>query len=246
MAVDDDFEAYIRDVNDKTRQYLEYLHRENHMLVKSAKKLEMEHQALVAHVSALNLELERRTSRESEMQEELRKIERESEEFSGRYVEVQRQNGNLATMYVASYRLHATSKQDEVLAAIKEIVANLVGSEEIAIFKVGAESASLNLISSTGIDEAKYQSVALESTCIGRLAQGKRVHVVEQKHPEEPDLKVCIPLRIDGALMGAIAIFRLLPQKTAIARVDREVFDLLASQSAIALHYSSLAADADA
>jgi GAF domain-containing protein len=44
-----------------------------------------------------------------------------------------------------------------------------------------------------------------------------------------------IPIAMAGRSMGAIAIFRTLPQKTAFSGVDHELFKLLAAQAAPAL-----------
>ena len=43
-----------------------------------------------------------------------------------------------------------------------------------------------------------------------------------------------------SGLCGAIAIFRLLPQKAAVEDLDRELFDLLATQAGMALHCAAL------
>jgi hypothetical protein len=47
-------------------------------------------------------------------------------------------------------------------------------------------------------------------------------------------------LSLDGRVTGAIAIFRLLPQKAGIEDVDRELFGLLATHAAVALYCSAL------
>ena len=60
----------------------------------------------------------------------------------------------------------------------------------------------------------------------------------------EERLTACIPLVLDGKVTGAIAIFRLLPQKAGIEDVDRELFDLLATHAATALYCTSVAREA--
>jgi hypothetical protein len=49
-----------------------------------------------------------------------------------------------------------------------------------------------------------------------------------------------VPLKLEGKVMGVIAIFRLLPQKGGIEDLDRELFDLLATQAAFALYCTGL------
>jgi len=53
-------------------------------------------------------------------------------------------------------------------------------------------------------------------------------------------LTAVIPLKVEGKVTGVIAIFRLLPQKQALATVDRELFGLLGSHAAMALYCSGL------
>ena len=59
----------------------------------------------------------------------------------------------------------------------------------------------------------------------------------------DQDLTACIPLSLDGQLMGAIAIFRLLPQKPNLEAIDYELFDMLAIHAAIALHQTRFDAE---
>jgi GAF domain-containing protein len=56
----------------------------------------------------------------------------------------------------------------------------------------------------------------------------------------EPPVTACIPLSLDGQVTGVIAIFRLLSHKPALAAADKELFDLLASQAAVALYCARL------
>ena len=59
--------------------------------------------------------------------------------------------------------------------------------------------------------------------------------------PAERNLTACIPLRVDGRVIGAIAIFRLLRHKRGLEDVDRELFALLSTQAAAALHFAARA-----
>ena len=57
--------------------------------------------------------------------------------------------------------------------------------------------------------------------------------------PEEEHLSACVPLKLSGRVTGALALFRLLPQKQSFGPLDGELFDLLATQAAVALHCTS-------
>src|SRR4051795_8178860 len=82
----------------------------------------------------------------------LSEIQDESRKAAERYVEVEQQNTNLANLYVASYQLNGTLDRERVIAAVQEIVINLIGSEELAIWEVEEELNALSLIGSFGID----------------------------------------------------------------------------------------------
>ena len=68
------------------------------------------------------------------LKERYKEVEAENRDFASRYVEVEEENNNLANLYVASYQLHSTLDFKEVVRTILEIVINLVGSDQFAIF----------------------------------------------------------------------------------------------------------------
>ena len=80
-------------------------------------------------------------------------------------------NAKLLSLHVASLRLHEGRARQDVLLAIHGIVINLIGSEELAVFEVSPDGGSLVLVSSFGIDAARYTSVPMGVGVIGRVAQ---------------------------------------------------------------------------
>jgi hypothetical protein len=218
---------------------------ENEIVRAVAASLESEKLRLQEQLLRLWAELARHQEEEAGLQERLARIEDESRRFSARYAEVEVENSNLANLYVASYRLHGTVKRAEVLTVIQEIVANLIGSEEMAVYELNPEESALSLVGSFGIDPEPHQTVRLGSGLIGRAVLGGDTYVLQGDRlegglPQEANLSACIPLKLDGRVTGAIALFRLLPQKPAFEAVDRELFDLLATHAATALYCSSL------
>jgi K+-sensing histidine kinase KdpD len=166
----------------------------------------------------------------------------ETRHASEQYVKLERRSSHLASLYVASQRLTASTDTAEVVSAIQDIVANLMGSEEIAIFELESGDRELKLKASLGIDSTRWQSVELGAGSIGRAAvSGEPFMARAGGPPAEPDdLSACVPLLLDGRVTGVIAIFKLLPQKPGLERADRELLELLATQAASALHYSGL------
>jgi nitrate/nitrite-specific signal transduction histidine kinase len=181
------------------------------------------------------------------LHELLSEIQEDRRRASARYVEVEQQNTNLANLYVASYQLHGTLDRRRVLDSIQEIVINLIGSEELAIWELNAEREELTLAASFGIDSATWGAIPLDSQSgvIGLAAvTGERF--VAGQSPIEPTgnekgLTACIPLKLDDRVVGAIGIFKLLAQKEGLEPVDFELFDLLASHAATALYCTRLA-----
>jgi len=161
-------------------------------------------------------------------------------EFTNRYVEIEQQNTNLANLYVASYQLNGTLERDRVVAAIQEIVINLIGSEELGIWQIDEDLDSLALIGSFGINAREWAGVPLGSGIVGHVAcSGERYTVTEsdaRPFGREQHLTACIPLKLDDKVIGVIGIFRLLQQKQGLEPVDFELFDLLCSHAATALY----------
>ncbi len=201
---------------------------------------------LRARVRVLEVELdsERRERRRAE--ERAAEIEAEAKRYYDHYVNVEVQNANVANLYVASSRLNETLRRDEVLEAIQEIVINLIGSEELVIYEL--TGGVLRLASSFGTIADDLREVKLGSGIIGRSTANGETWVVGNGDPagallSETNLTACIPLRVDGRVIGAIAIFRLLRHKRGLEDVDRELFALLGTQAAAALHFAGRAAE---
>ncbi len=177
--------------------------------------------------------------KETQLQERLAAIEKESRSYSARYVEVEQQNTNLANLYVATYQLHGTLNRESVLAAIKEIVINLIGSEELAVWELDEATGSLQLVDSFGIDEVLWDRVGVGIGVIGGAARSGERFVRSESNlaptGNEQTLNAAIPLKLDERVIGVIGIFGLLRQKQGFEAVDFELFDLLSSHAASAL-----------
>jgi len=213
-------------------------------------RLEREKLRLQEQLLAARDELDGHRRDRAQLERQLSEVENDSRRFSEQFVQLEAQNSNLANLYVASYRLHGTLDRQEVLSAIQEIVANLIGSEELAVYELDPDGAALSLVASYGLAADDHARVPLGVGRIGRAAVTGAPDVGEAlsdlQRPQEGDLTACIPLKLDGRVTGVIALFRLLPQKARFEAVDHELFDLLATHAASALYCSSLQARASA
>src|SRR4051794_13138008 len=165
------------------------------------------------------------------LQEEM---EQKSRRFSEEYVEVEKRNNTLLNLYVATYRLHGTIDRAEVVESIRDIVANIVGCEEQALFEM--EDGRLRLVDHVGVDPERWREVALGEGPVGQAARSGEVYVAEQPATDDVSPTACVPLKLNGEVTGAIALFRMLPQKPVLEESDHELFDLLTTHAATALY----------
>jgi len=229
---------------DQAREMAEAV-KANESLREQATSLGVEVSRLRSQVGSLRTEAERHQRLEDALQTQIEGIQAETRRYSSRYAEIEQQNSNLANLYVASYRLHGTLDRTEVVAAIQEILANLIGSEEAALFELDPATQTLELAASFGADPAECPRVPVGTGVIGQAASTGEIFVADPGHPPaaegiESRLTACVPLRLESRVTGVIAIFGLLPQKGAIEDLDRELFDLLATQAAFALYCTGL------
>ena len=171
-------------------------------------------------------------------------IEAENIDFAKRYVDVEEQNNNLANLYVASYQLHSTLDYEEVLQTILEIMINLVGAEMFCIYLLDKKAESLTPVAAEGISLDEIPPAVFGEGVIGKTAESKQSYFNENP-PENlqdrlSDPLVCIPFTIKNDVIGVVALFRLLQQKTSFAPVDFELFTLLAGHAATAIFSSRL------
>lgn len=201
-----------------------------------------ENRRLSTQVAELEAERSRSLEAQTALIARLSEIEEESRAYAARYVEVEQQNTNLANLYVASYQLHGTLDREKVLGSIKEIVINLIGSEELGIWEVDRDFDGLVLIDSFGIDPRRWAALPLDSPLIlNRVVETGEPFVAGPSTHYDPNFLACIPLKLDDHVIGVIGIFSLLQQKAGLEAVDLELFDLLATHGATALHCTRLA-----
>lgn len=167
----------------------------------------------------------------------------------GLKAESEAQVANLASLYVAVTSMHGALDRPTVLSSVQEIVTNLIGSEEMAIFETDSAHDRLTLLASIGIEPGPYQEIGLGEGAIGRAAAtGERVIRHEGGSlTEDGDaaLTACIPLKVAGRIVGVLAVFRLLPHKGALDAIDIDLFDVLAAHAASALLFTRLYAASD-
>ena len=141
---------------------------------------------------------------------------------------------NQAKIYAARMRLQNAGDQADALDAIREIAGNLIGTEELAVFKVDKKRSELWLYWSFGVDPNKHS--VLEVSREPKLKQvlgGKCVYRLRLSNENllstDDPVSALIPIRIDGNTVAVIVLFRLFPHKPGLDAVDHEICDLLSN-----------------
>lgn len=159
-------------------------------------------------------EQDRRDERELALTSTVTHLREENQRLAERQAAAEHRLGQLAHLHAALQQLHEAEDQETVLTVVKEIVANLVGSECMAIYATRADG-SLELLDGIGVSDDRTDTT---------------------------DAIVAVPLRRGDRVVGMLAIFRLLPQKPQLDATDRELFALLSTHVPLAMHYTGLRA----
>jgi GAF domain len=198
--------------------------------------VDLEKKRLAAELALAHEAVAHATEERERLRARLAELEAENQRMCDDYVAVQDRSTGLAHLYVALERIHGGLSRADTLAAMQEIVINVIGSEELAIFERRGDG--LALVQSFGIDPEPWRELRPPRGAIARAAAGK-LYVAGREGPPDAgdeDLTACIPLRVGDRVAGVIAIFRLLGHKPVLGDADQAVFDLLITHAGLALH----------
>ncbi len=192
--------------------------------------------------------IEQLEAEKSELLSRFRKAEATSNQFTARVAEVESEFANLANLFVASNQLHSSLSPRGVTRRIKEVLAQLVGAERYCMYLVNPDASELVPIASEGIPGAELLPVRVEGTVIGEVFRSGSAVVEGERDPSLGSIDspaAVVPLTIEDRVVGVIAIFSTLTQKTRFDAVDFELFKLLGQHAAAALVSASLFAQAE-
>lgn len=138
-----------------------------------------------------------------------------------------------AKLYATRMRLQNTSDQADALDAIREIAGNLIGTEQVAVFKVDKRRSELWLYWSFGIDPNKH--VLLDVHHEPNLHPVLRGSPVFRKRggdnllsTDEP-VNALVPIFVDGDVSAVVVFFRLVTHKPALEPIDKLICDVLSN-----------------
>lgn len=141
---------------------------------------------------------------------------------------------NQAAVYAARTRLLNAVDQADALDAIREIAGNLIGTEEVAVFKVDKLRSELWLYWSFGVDPNKYAVLEVgREPKLKKVLSGKCLYRLRLSHENllstEDPVTALIPIRIEGNTVAVIVLFRLFPHKGLLNQTDHELCEVLSN-----------------
>jgi nitrate/nitrite-specific signal transduction histidine kinase len=235
-------------------EFTHELLRENEKLRYSTAKLEEQNESLkkrsenvVARTEIEGMERKLRTLTEenSKLLERFSEVEKENSDFANKYVEIEQENNMLANLYISSYQLHSSLDFNEVLRIIMEIIINLIGAEQFALFLLDEKTQVLKAVASEGVDLEDIPSFTVgETTVVGNAVKTGESYYSEDITAREPidmaEPLVCIPMKIKERVIGTIVVYKLFQQKDCFTKLDYELFYMLAGHAATAIFSSKL------
>lgn len=198
--------------------------------------VDLEKKRLAAELALAKEAIAHASEERERLRARLAEIETENQRVSDEYVAIQEKSTELAQLYVALERIHGGLTRAETLSALQEIVINVVGSEELAVFERRGDR--LALVQSFGIDPEPWREVPASRGALGRAASGTLYVAGREGAPAagEEDLTACLPLRVGNDVTGVVAIFRLLGHKPVLGDTDQALFELISQHAGLALH----------
>lgn len=159
--------------------------------------------------------------------------------------QMERNHFLLVRLNAASARLIQSLDGGDVFDAIAEIIANLIGSEEIAVFDYHAAKQTFSLAWSWGVEANDLQPLLCGAGMLGRAVE-QGASQFKERQPEalllpfEKKLTACVILKSSREIVGVIALFGLLPQKNCLEWSDYELLKFLETYAAVAIQFQKL------
>ena len=168
-------------------------------------------------------------------------LEAENRDFAQRYVDLEDHSTSLTNLYAATFQLHSSPDPDAVVKTIVEIAVNLIGAEEFVLYLADEAKGDFSVVAREGdLPPAGPRQAELGQTVEKEAIRLRRTVFLEETSapPGEkgtPEAICCAPLYFRDRLVGALTIYALLSHKASFSQLDRELFDLLGEQAALAM-----------
>jgi hypothetical protein len=159
--------------------------------------------------------------------------------------QIERNHFLLERLYAASAGIIQALAEGDVHIAIGEILGNLIGSEEVAIFHYNKADRRFAHAWSVGVPNETIQQFSNGAGMIGRTVSQGLTQFRDRQNganllPCEKNLTASVVLKSSSEVVGVILIFGLLPQKNGLEWVDYQLLKFLETYGAVAIQLQSL------
>ena len=223
---------------------VEQLLRENHELRLLTSGLDSERLQLHAQVVLLRRELEIFDRERQSLDRRLSQMSTAVPEGDQRIRDLMRQSTLLTEIHRTALRMHGTTDRVRIFDAIETAVEKLAGSKEVMVFEKDSSESVLRLVHANGVDASRLKSIQFGKGMIGRVASTGEPFFEGRSRMnglsvDEHDLGICIPLKIDDRVVGAMAVFASDPSIIGSDSMQDELYEILARHISSALFCSS-------
>jgi hypothetical protein len=198
--------------------------------------LPAEANALWEDLRAVKQYLQQRQAALSELEQQTGLLRQDLQRCGEELGDAQRRGALAAGQLIALRRLQSTLERAPMLLALEEVVASLVGCEELALYELA--DGQLRLVHAVGIGAHALEQMRLADGLLVHCTAGAGIWIDEAKGARDrsvPALTACVPLEADGRRLGTLVLFRLLEHKAQLEAPDIELLDLLRVHVGVAL-----------
>ncbi len=226
-----------RDLVERSRTLRDDVIRENEILRHRIQELEAD---LATAESFLSKEFEESRREKERLRQSTEKLAEENRDFAQRYVELEDHSTSLANLYAATFQLHSTLDPNAVIKCIVEIALNLIGAAEFVLYLADDAKGDFVVAAREGELVPDTPRLPQLTSPLEAAAIDMRRTVFSEEIPELRDADgthpiCCAPLYFRDRLVGVLTIYALLSHKKTFSQLDRELFDLLGEQAALAI-----------
>lgn len=152
--------------------------------------------------------------------------------------------GDLLRICVAALHLHGALEPARVLAALGEIVSEMLDARGHALVETGPGGTAV--VAAAGVEPATLAAVVTHPAVRAALSGHWHLPAADGAAPADDAAEpgACVPLLLDGRVAGALVLFGL-PARTSGAG-DRRLLDVLSTTVPLALRAARLHAAASA
>ena len=148
-----------------------------------------------------------------------------------------------AQLYATVAQLHQAADTDEVVTVIKEVVANLLGCEEMGVYDVWPLGPVCTFVDGIGLDADRFATLPPAHPTL-RAALASREVVILDAATAEPvhgrPLNAVVPMVDGDEVCGVVVLFGLLRQKPLLDSADRDLLEAMAIHAGRALIHARL------